>query len=139
MGMTDTDCIFCQIAVGARDCHKVLETDEIVCFMDIFPASEGHTLVVPKQHCTSIFDIPEPALQTVAATVRRVAAALRAELAPDGMTITQANGAAAGQTVMHYHVHLIPRTAGERMHFHGTGEGDPARLAAIAAALAARL
>ena len=139
MGMTDTDCIFCQIAVGARDCHKVLETDEIVCFMDIFPASEGHALVIPKQHCTSVFDIPERALEAVTSAVRRVAAALRAELDPDGMTITQANGGAAGQTVMHYHMHLIPRTSGERLRLHGTGEGDPTRLAEIAAALAARL
>ena len=137
--VTDGGCIFCQIAAGARDCHKVMETDDVMGFMDIFPAAHGHTLVIPKTHSASVYDIPEPAMRAVAAAVRRVAAALRAELEPDGLTITQANGAAAGQTVMHYHVHLIPRTSGERMRFHGAGEGDPARLAALAAALAARL
>ena len=137
--MAATECIFCQIVAGERACRKVLETEEVISFMDIFPASEGHTLVIPKQHCSSVFDIPESAMLAAAATVRRVAAAIEAELAPDGMTVTQANGEAAGQTVMHYHVHLIPRTTGERMRFHGTGEADPNRLAAIAAALAARL
>lgn len=137
--MGETDCIFCQIAAGDRACHRVLDDEETMCFMDIFPAADGHVLVIPKRHCVSIYDIPEAAVQAVAGSVRRVAAALRAELAPDGLTVTQANGAAAGQTVMHYHVHLIPRTAGERMRLHGTGQGDPARLTAIAAALAARL
>jgi histidine triad (HIT) family protein len=138
-GMSDTDCIFCQIVGGTRISQKVLETDEVLCFMDIFPASEGHVLVIPKQHCTSVFDIPEAAMTAVASAVWRVAAALRAEFDPDGMTISQANGAAAGQTVMHYHVHLIPRSDGERLRQHGSGAEDPGRLDEIAAALAARL
>jgi histidine triad (HIT) family protein len=138
-GMSDTDCIFCQIVDGTRISQKVLETDEVLCFMDIYPASEGHVLVIPKQHCNSVYDIPESAMVAVAAAARRVAAALRAEFDPDGMTISQANGAAAGQTVMHYHMHLIPRSDGERRRQHGTGPADPGRLEEIAAALAARL
>lgn len=137
--MSNADCIFCQIVGGTRISQKVLETEEVLCFMDIFPASEGHVLVIPKQHCVSVYDIPEAAMVAVASATRRVAAALRGEFNPDGMTISQANGAAAGQSVMHYHMHLIPRRDGERLRQHGTGAADPERLEEIADALAARL
>lgn len=133
------DCIFCRIIAGELPCHKVMETGKVLSIMDIHPASEGHTLVIPKRHCESVFDIDAEDMQAVALAARRIAAAIRAELAPDGMTVTQANGVAAGQTVMHYHVHLIPRTAGERMLFHGEGETDPKRLVELARAFAARL
>ena len=136
---TEADCIFCSIVAGARPCHKVLETDLVLSFMDIFPASEGHTLVIPKHHYETVFDIPESAMQAVSVVAKRIAAAIRAELAPDGMTIVQVNGAAAGQTVMHYHVHLLPRTQGESMRLHGSNQADPARLDALARAFAARL
>lgn len=135
----EADCVFCSIVAGAKACHRVLETETVLAFMDINPASEGHMLVIPKQHCETVFDIPETDMQAVAAVVRRVAAAIRAELAPDGMTVTQVNGAAAGQTVMHYHVHLLPRTQGEPMRLHGSRMADPARLEALARAFAARL
>jgi histidine triad (HIT) family protein len=133
------DCVFCSIVAGATPCHKVLETDAVLAFMDIHPASEGHTLVIPKQHCETVFDITDADMQAVAAVVRRVAAAIRAELAPDGMSVAQVNGAAAGQTVMHYHVHLLPRTLGEPMRLHGSQLADPARLDALARAFAAHL
>ena len=79
-----------------------------------------------------MFDIPDEAMRQVASTVRRVAAALRQALAPDGITISQANGVAAGQTVPHYHVHLMPRTEGERLRSHASVKGDPESLAAMA-------
>ena len=132
-------CIFCRIVAGEMPCHKVMETGEVLSIMDIHPASEGHALVIPKRHCESVYDIEACDMQAVALAVRRIAAAIRAELSPDGLTVTQANGAAAGQTVMHYHVHLIPRTAGERMRFHGEEGADSERLAELARAIAARL
>lgn len=137
--MNAADCIFCNIVAGTKPCHKVLETDLVLSFMDILPASEGHTLVIPKQHCETVFDISESAMQAVALAARRIAAAIRAELAPDGLTIAQANGAAAGQTVMHYHLHLLPRTRGQAMRLHGATAADPARLDELARAFAARL
>jgi histidine triad (HIT) family protein len=137
--MSEADCIFCHIVAGAKPCHKVLESDSVLCFMDIFPAMEGHTLVIPKQHFETVFDISEAAMQAVAAAVRRVAGAIRGELSPDGITIAQVNGAAAGQTVMHYHVHLLPRTEGAPMRLHGSTKADPARLDKLAGAFAARL
>lgn len=137
--MPEADCIFCNIVAGSQPCHKVLETDLVLSFMDIFPASEGHTLVLPKHHYETVFDISESAMQTVSIAARRIAVAIQAELAPDGMTIAQVNGAAAGQTVMHYHLHLLPRTEGEPMRLHGRNKAEPARLAELAHALAARL
>jgi histidine triad (HIT) family protein len=101
MTSSDPDCIFCRIVAGKMPCHKVMETDQVLSIMDIYPASEGHTLVMPKQHYETVFDITASAVQAVALAARSIAAAIHAELSPDGMTITQANGAAAGQTVMH--------------------------------------
>lgn len=133
------DCIFCHIVAGSAPCHKVYEDDASIAFMDIFPATDGHVLVVPRQHHECVFDIPPMAMAGCAEAVRRVADAIRAELQPDGMSIVQANGEAAGQTVMHYHVHLVPRTSGQKMRLHGSQRGDPDRLAVLAAAIGARL
>lgn len=135
----EVDCIFCSIVAGGQPCHKVLETEQVLAIMDLYPSSEGHTLVMPKEHYESIFDISEAAMQAVAAAARRVAAAVRAEVDPDGMVISQLNGAAAGQTVMHYHVHVAPRNEGARRRLHGERGADPARLAELARAIAVRL
>ena len=137
--MAAADCIFCRIIAGEMPSHKVMETGQVLAIMDIHPASEGHTLVIPKRHCESVYDIEAEDMQAVALAARRIAAAIRAELSPDGLTVTQANGVAAGQTVMHYHVHLIPRSAGERVRFHGQQAADSKRLAVLARAFAARL
>lgn len=136
---SDPECIFCKIVSGAQPSHKVLETDQVLSIMDLYPSSEGHTLILPKEHYESVFDITEAAMQAVTFATRRVAAAVRAEVEPDGMVISQLNGAAAGQTVMHYHVHVVPRNEGERRRLHGERGADPARLAELARAIAARL
>lgn len=134
-----SSCIFCAIVAGTGPSHRVAETDRAVAFMDIFPVSEGHTLVIPKAHSTNIFEIDDACVQAVAALARRTAHALRELRRPDGMAIYQANGRAAGQTVFHYHVHLIPRMEGEAMAFQGRERADDAALAATARALAERL
>lgn len=135
----DPACIFCRIAAGEAPAHRVAEDERALAFMDLFPASEGHALVIPRAHAASLFEIGEADVRAVAALARRVALAQRAALAPDGVLAVQANGAAAGQTVWHYHVHLIPRRAGDPMTLHGRSRGDDARLRALAAALAAAL
>jgi histidine triad (HIT) family protein len=81
--------------------------------MDIGPATRGHTLVISKQEYPDLWTIPPDLLAAVARTTQRIALALRATLNPDGLNIIQNNGAAAGQTVFHYHVHLIPRWEGD--------------------------
>jgi histidine triad (HIT) family protein len=126
------DCIFCRIVAGDAPCHRVYEDERTLVFMDVFPVSDGHTLVITKEHAPTIFDASEPALVAVAAVARRVAHAIRTVLAPDGLMVFQLNGAAAMQTVPHYHMHLLPRRDGEPLALHTRVPGDPARLAELA-------
>ncbi len=132
-------CIFCAIVAGEAPAHRVAEDEHVLAFMDLFPVSEGHTLVIPRAHAENLFEIDEASVRAESALARRLALAIREELAPDGLAVYQANGAAAGQTVFHYHTHLIPRRAGDPMGFHGRARGDPEALAAMAARLSARL
>jgi histidine triad (HIT) family protein len=105
--------IFSRIVAGEIPSTKVYEDELTFAFMDISPASRGHTLVIPKREYADLFEIPAEDLAAVIATVQRVAKALKAALQPDGLNIIQNNGAAAGQTVFHLHVHLIPRWEGD--------------------------
>ena len=136
---TREGCIFCAIVAGRAPAFRVAEDEHALAFMDLFPVAEGHTLVIPKDHAENLFEMEEGPMQAVAALARRVARAIRAEIAPDGLAVYQANGEAAGQTVWHYHQHLLPRRRGDPMAFHGRGKGEEARLRAIAAKLAARV
>ena len=133
------DCVFCQIVAGLAPAHRVHEDDLTLSFLDIEPASRGHVLIVPKRHFADLFSADEAALARVAANCRRVALAQRRALAPDGIAVQQLNGAAAGQSVFHYHVHLIPRSAGAPHAAHGRALARPEELARTAAALAAEL
>lgn len=137
--MNQDDCIFCKIVRGAAPAAHVHEDEHTLALMDIFPVTDGHTLVITKEHFENVFEAPSEALQAVAATAKRVAHALRDTLAPDGLMVFQLNGAAAGQTVFHYHMHLMPRAAGEPLALHTRVPGQPERLAALAAALAAHI
>lgn len=105
--------IFSKIIAGEIPAARVYEDSETLAFMDISPASRGHALVVCKHEHADIFAIPPELLAATARTVQKVAQAIRDALRPDGMNIVQNNGAAAGQTVFHYHVHLIPRWKGD--------------------------
>ena len=130
------DCIFCRIVEGRAPAHRVFEDERTLVFMDIFPVTEGHTLIIPKAHCTNLLDAGEADLQAVARHSRVVAHAIREVIAPDGIGVFQLNGAAAGQTVLHYHMHLIPRMRGDTLVIHSRTPGDPARLAENARRLA---
>jgi histidine triad (HIT) family protein len=107
--------------------------------MDIQPVGDGHLLVVPKSHYENLLEADEESLLAVMSLSRRLAHALKRALAPDGIGVHQLNGAAAGQTVFHYHMHLIPRKHGDPIAFHGRTPGDPARLAENARRIAAAL
>jgi histidine triad (HIT) family protein len=135
----DPSCTFCRIVAGELPCHRVHEDALTLAFMDIFPVADGHTLVITKQHAATIFEADEASLCAVTAAARRIAHAIRTVLAPDGLMVFQLNGAAAMQTVFHYHMHLLPRREGEPLALHTRVPGDPARLAAVAAQLAAAL
>jgi histidine triad (HIT) family protein len=136
---TRPDCIFCKIVRGEAPSHRVCEDERTIAFMDIFPVTDGHTLVVTKDHFENLFEADEDALAAIARTSHRVAAAIRSELAPDGLMVFQLNGRAAGQTVFHYHMHLMPRATGEPLALASRVPGAPARLAEIAAKLARAL
>lgn len=126
-------CIFCKIARGAIPATKIDEDDATLTFMDIQPASPGHALVIPKTHAANLFEIAGDELSVVTWTVQRVARAMHKALAPDGIRIVQTNGAAAGQSVFHYHVHLIPMQDGQRIGTHGRAPADPEQLKTLAA------
>jgi histidine triad (HIT) family protein len=132
-------CIFCKIVKKEAPAHIVREDARTLVFMDLFPAADGHVLVIPKFHAINLLDSEDADLAAIGPLSRRLAAAMRKVFAPDGIGVFQLNGAAAGQTVFHYHLHLIPRRIGEPMHLHGRAQGDPARLASNAARLAEAL
>jgi histidine triad (HIT) family protein len=104
-----SDCIFCGIAAGTMAAERVHEDERTVAFLDIFPACDGHVLVIPRAHADDIHSVDPADLAAVARTAQLMAGRVSGALGADGVTITQANGAAAGQTVFHYHVHVIPR------------------------------
>ena len=103
------DCVFCKIRDGQIPSLKVYEDEHTLCIMDINPLSRGHCLVLTKAHAATIWDANVADLRAAIATAQRVSTALREALAPDGLNMLQANGAAAFQSVFHYHLHLIPR------------------------------
>jgi histidine triad (HIT) family protein len=125
-------CIFCKIVRKQAPAHVVCEDERTLVFMDIFPVAEGHALIVPKAHCDDIFGASPADLRAVADRSHELAHAIRDVLAPDGLSVFQLNGVAAGQTVFHYHMHLIPRKRGASLAIHSRKPGDPARMAEIA-------
>jgi histidine triad (HIT) family protein len=107
------DCIFCAIVEGRSPSFPVYEDEHALAFMDINPATDGHTLVVPRRHVRDLWDIGEEDLRWVMAAAHRVAHRIKAALSPDGMNVIHASGWAAFQTVFHFHLHLVPRYKGD--------------------------
>jgi histidine triad (HIT) family protein len=103
------DCVFCKIRDGQIPSAKVYEDERTFAIMDINPLNPGHTLVIMKAHEPTLFDADAADLAAVIGAAKRVARALRDALKPDGLNMMQANGAAAFQSVPHFHLHLIPR------------------------------
>src|SRR5262245_62628349 len=106
------DCVFCRIRDGQIPSTRVYEDERTIAFMDINPLNEGHALVIPRAHAATIFDADEADLRAAIVTAKRVAMAIRAALRPDGLNLLQANGAAAFQSVAHFHLHLVPQFTG---------------------------
>jgi histidine triad (HIT) family protein len=124
---------------GEAPAHKVYEDERVLVFMDLFPVTDGHTLIVTKEHFENLFEATEESLQAVVATSRRIARAIQAAFEPEGLMVFQLNGRAAGQAVFHYHMHLMPRNEGEPLALHTRVQGDPARLREVSELLAAAL
>jgi len=127
-------CIFCKITRRQAPSSIVYEDEKILAFMDIRPVSEGHTLVIPKQHCVDIFDTPDELLACTYIVTRQVSAAVKKATRADGISIVQQNGKAAGQDIFHMHVHIIPRFEGKKMqHFNELSVASREELDAVAA------
>jgi histidine triad (HIT) family protein len=105
----DPNCIFCKIASKQSPATIVYEDAEVMAFLDIHPIASGHTLIIPKKHCRNIFDFDDTSGQSLMRAQRLVANALRSVFDSDGLTILQSNERAGGQSVFHYHAHLVPR------------------------------
>ncbi|HWU49788.1 MAG TPA: HIT family protein [Asticcacaulis sp.] len=131
--------IFAKIIAGDIPCARVYEDDRVISFMDAFPQSKGHTLVAPKVPACNLFDIADDDLANLVVQTRRIARAVREALAPDGLRIIQFNGEAAGQTVFHLHMHILPIWADQPLARHGGGMADMEVLKAMAARIADKL
>jgi histidine triad (HIT) family protein len=115
----DNDNIFAKILRGEMDAHTVYENVHCLAFLDVMPQSDGHTLVLPKAPATSLFDLDADAARELMVTVQHVARGVRAAFEPDGIRLMQLNGPAAGQSVFHIHMHIIPVYAGRKFGAHG--------------------
>ena len=133
-------CVFCKIRDGQIPAMRVYEDERTLCIMDINPLNPGHCLVLTRTHAATLYEADPADLQAAIATAQRVAIALREALQPEGLNVLQANGAAAFQSVPHFHLHLIPRWMRDGKGFDWTlTPGDRARIQATAEKIRARL
>ncbi|MBN8608865.1 MAG: HIT family protein [Caulobacterales bacterium] len=140
-GDYDDNNLFAKILRGEIPAVKVYEDDETLAFMDIFPQSRGHVLIVPKEsRARNFLELPGARVASLMKVVHKLAKATATALKPDGVTVTQFNGAPAGQTIFHLHFHIIPRYDGVRLAGHGHGNrADIAELEQIAKQIAAAI
>ncbi len=136
----DPDCIFCKIIAGEIPSFKIFENDDSFAFMDINPANEGHALVIPKEHAADVHAVSQAAITATVKTAKKVAAAVDKTLSPDGLNLLQCNGPAAAQSVMHFHMHVLPRKNGDELKLNwGLEPGDMDAIGALAEKIRANL
>ena len=111
--MRKDDCIFCKIAAGEIPSETVYEDEDFRVILDLNPASKGHALILPKDHADDIFDLSDKDKERVLFVASKVASAMKKALCCTGINLVQNNGESAGQTVKHFHLHLIPRYDGD--------------------------
>lgn len=138
MTTTDPDCLFCKIVAGEIPSTRVYEDERTIAFMDINPATRGHLLVVPREHTTDLLAIGEADLAACAAAAKELAARVKERLDADGVNLINSCGRQAWQTVFHFHLHVIPRYAGDPLRLPWTpAPGDRDEIAETAASLSA--
>lgn len=139
-GQYDPQNIFALILRGDAPCYKIYEDDQVLAFLDIFPQSTGHVLIIPKaSRARNILEVEPTVLSAMMSAVQYLTRIIVDELQPDGVQIAQFNGAVAGQTVYHIHMHIIPRWEGLQAGEHGRGKAEAEELRALQARLVARL
>jgi len=111
--MSADDCIFCKMVAGQIPVTKIYEDEAVLAFLDIGPISDGHTLVIPKEHFEKLHECPSELLGQVSSRLGKIAGAVTAAINPDGYNVLCNNGRAAGQLVEHLHFHIIPRSTGD--------------------------
>ena len=137
---TDGNCIFCKIVAGQIPCFKLLEDANTIAFMDINPVNPGHALAVAKGHWPTVDVVPPEVLAAVARTAQKIAKAAMTALRPAGVNLVQANGPAAGQSVPHLHIHIMPRVKGDDINVNWQQKpGDMAAIKAVYEKLKAAL
>jgi len=124
----DHDNIFARILRGEAPACRVYEDSHTLAILDVMPQTDGHTLILPKTAAENLFDLDAAHAAAVMATAQTLAAALKRAFAPDGLTVMQFNGAAAGQTVFHFHLHLLPRWTERPLNSHRRTMADSALL-----------
>ena len=130
--ITDENCIFCKIAAGEIPSNSIYEDEDFKVILDINPASKGHAVILPKNHAANIFELSDEDAEKIFKVAKKCSAAMMEVLHCDGINILQNNGEAAGQTVFHLHVHLIPRYNEDGIQINwkpGTPQEDAAKLA----------
>lgn len=135
----DPDNIFMKIIRGDMPSFKVYEDEDTFSFMDIFPQTKGHTLVVPKKGGEDLFGTDEKNVLATLRTTRKVATAVDKVLEPDGIMIAQFNRPAAGQTVFHLHFHILPRWEGKTLNPHNSEQADMDEIKTLSARIASQL
>ena len=140
-GSYDPDNIFAKIIMEEMPCVKVFEDEHTLAFMDVFPQTRGHVLVIPKEgQARNLLDVNSDTLSHIIDTVQKISRAVNKALTPDGIVVTQFNGAPAGQTVFHLHVHIIPRYENTNVAAHASGQmADMDELATLAKQIASAL
>lgn len=114
--MKKDDCIFCKIANGEIPSKTLYEDERFRVILDLGPATKGHALILPKDHFSNLFELPDETAGEVMKLARRMSVHMKDKLHADGFNLVQNNGECAGQTVMHFHLHLIPRYEGDGQH-----------------------
>jgi histidine triad (HIT) family protein len=134
--VSDDDCIFCKIVAGEMPAQIVDEDERTIAFMDISPATRGHLLVIPRRHARDLLEIDHEDLQAVVLAAQRMAQRVHDRLDADGVNLLNSRGRAAWQTVFHFHMHVIPRYAGDplQLPWHPS-PGDEDEIAAVAESL----
>jgi histidine triad (HIT) family protein len=137
--VADPDCIFCKILAGELPATIVDEDERTIAFMDVAPATRGHALVIPRAHAGDLLSVDSEDLGAVVVAARRLAARVKDRLGADGVNLINSCGAAAWQTVFHFHVHVIPRYDGDPLRLPWVpSQGNPDEIAAAAQELAGR-
>jgi histidine triad (HIT) family protein len=137
--MSEQDCIFCKIVAGELPATIVDEDERTIAFMDINPATRGHALVIPRVHAPDLLSIEPAELAATVNAAQRLALRMKERLGPDGVNVINSCGAAAWQTVFHFHLHVIPRHEGDPLRLPWLpAPGDPVEIAAVASELVAQ-